>query len=103
VKPGQPLLLDLGQVGDLAEVSVNGTKVGAVWHAPFRLDIGGAVRAGTNQLTVKVANRWINRLIGDAQPGATKTTFVTIPTYSADAPLRPSGLIGPVRLLSEVK
>ncbi len=95
---GQPLWLDLGAVGDMAEVRVNGTSVGTVWHAPFRIDIGSAVRTGDNKLEIKVANLWVNRLIGDVQPGATKTTFVTIPTYKPDAPLRPSGLIGPVTL-----
>ena len=45
-----------------------------------------------------MANLWVNRLVGDQQPGATKVAFVAIPTYKADAPLRPSGLIGPVTL-----
>jgi (4-O-methyl)-D-glucuronate---lignin esterase len=48
---------------------------------------------------VRVADLWVNRLIGDAQPGADKTTYTPMPTYRADAPLRPSGLIGPVTLL----
>jgi hypothetical protein len=100
VKSGGTVLLDLGQVGDLAEVKVNGRSVGTVWHAPYRIDIGQAVKRGANTLEVKVANLWVNRLIGDAQPGAEKVTFTTIPTYQASAPLRPSGLIGPVRLLA---
>ena len=41
----------------------------------------------------------VNRLVGDAQPGAKKTTFTAGSTYRADAPLRPAGLIGPVQLL----
>jgi hypothetical protein len=51
-----------------------------------------------NRLEIKVANLWVNRLIGDAQPGANKITYTAMPTYRADAPLRPSGLIGPVEL-----
>ena len=43
----------------------------------------------------------VNRLIGDAQPGANKITWTALPTYTAAAPLRPSGLIGPVQLLAE--
>ncbi|WP_395391085.1 glycosyl hydrolase [Novosphingobium sp. BL-8A] len=97
-KAGQPLWLDLGQVGDLAEVRVNGQPVGAVWHAPYRLDIGKAVKSGTNTIEVKVANLWVNRLIGDAQPGAQKITWTAMPTYKPTAPLRASGLIGPVVL-----
>lgn len=100
-RPGQKLWLDLGAVGDLAEVTINGRVVGAPWQAPFRVEIGSALRPGENSLEVKVANLWVNRFIGDAQPDAKKISFVTIPTFSADAPLRPSGLIGPVRLEAE--
>ena len=98
--PGEPLLLDFGQVGDVAEVEVNGQPVGTMWHAPWRLDIGQVVTGGENRLQIKVANLWVNRLIGDVQPGAEKVAFATIPTYQVNAPLRPSGLIGPVRLLA---
>jgi hypothetical protein len=98
IKPGAPLRLNLGKVGDLAEVRVNGRDVGTAWHAPYELDIGAAVKPGRNQLVIRVANLWVNRLVGDAQPGATKITYTSLPTYTAKAPLRPSGLIGPVTL-----
>lgn len=98
-KMGQTLWLDLGQIGDVAEIRVNGNMVGTVWKAPYRVDIGAAVRRGENRVEITVANLWVNRLIGDAQPGATKIAFTTLPTYTSDAPLRPSGLIGPVTLL----
>lgn len=98
-RPGTPLLVDLGAVGDVAEVRVNGRPAGVVWHAPYRLDVGPLVGRGRNRLEVRVADLWANRLIGDAQPGAAKVAFTTAPTYRPDAPLRPSGLIGPVRLM----
>lgn len=101
VKPGQQLTLDLGQVGDVAEVLVNGRSAGTAWHAPYQVAIGHLLRAGSNDIEVRVANLWVNRLIGDAQSDAKKITFVTIGTYRADAPLRPSGLMGPVRLLAD--
>jgi hypothetical protein len=101
IDAGGPLLLDLGAVGDLAEVTVNGQVIGTVWHAPYRIDIAAAVSAGENVVRMRVANLWVNRLIGDAQPGAEKIAFTTIPTFRADAPLRPSGLIGPVRILGK--
>ena len=97
-KPGAPLLLDLGQVGDLAEVRVNGRMVGTVWHAPYRIDIGKAVKRGTNRIEVRVANAWFNRLVGDSQKGATKVGFTTISPLAAGSKLKPSGLIGPVTL-----
>ncbi|MCJ2184232.1 glycoside hydrolase [Novosphingobium sp. 1949] len=97
-RPGMPLGLDLGRVGVIAEVRVNGQAVGTAWHPPFRLDIGRAVRNGTNTLEVDVADLWVNRLIGDRQPGAVPVAWTVKPMYRADAPLRPAGLIGPVRL-----
>jgi hypothetical protein len=98
---GTRLMLDLGRVGDVAEVRVNGQLVGTVWHAPYRVDMTSAARRGDNDVEVRVANLWVNRLIGDAQPGAVKHTFVVAPTYRPDAPLRPSGLIGPVTVQAE--
>jgi hypothetical protein len=98
IDPGKPMTLDLGQVGDLAEVRVNGRMVGTVWHAPYRLDISAAIRRGTNRIEVRVANAWVNRLIGDAQPGAKPITWTAMPSYKPDAPLRPAGLIGPVTI-----
>jgi alpha-L-rhamnosidase len=97
-KPGQPLVLDMGEVREVAEVLINGKPAGAAWHAPYRIDIGSTAKPGKNRLEVRVANLWVNRLIGDAQPGATKITFTAMPTYLKSAPLRRSGLIGPVTL-----
>ncbi|WP_413674975.1 glycosyl hydrolase [Massilia cellulosiltytica] len=98
VTPGTPTKLDLGRVGDVAEVLVNGKPAGIAWKPPYEVDVGSLVVAGANTVEVRVANLWVNRLIGDAQPGATKVTFTAAPTYKADAPLRPSGLIGRVTL-----
>lgn len=92
-------VLDLGDVKNMAEVIVNGQNMGTVWKKPFRVDITPALKAGRNTVLVKVTNLWVNRLIGDAQPGvSSKITFTTLPFYQANAPLLPSGLLGPVRL-----
>ena len=95
---GQPLWLDLGEAREVAEVTINGTLAGYAWHAPYRIDISRFAKPGRNSLSVRVANLWVNRLIGDKQPGAEKLTWVAGPSYRADAPLRRSGLIGPVTL-----
>jgi hypothetical protein len=100
-KTGQPLWLDLGEVGELAEVTVNGKPAGSAWHAPYRVDIGAAAKRGRNTLQVRVANLWVNRLVGDKQPGATPIARTPANPYPADAPLRRSGLIGPVTLLGQ--
>lgn len=95
---GAPLLVDLGAIGDIAEVRVNGRYAGTAWKAPYRVDIGPYVRAGRNSIDIRVANLWVNRLIGDQQQGAEKIGFTAVPTFTRTAPLRPSGLIGPVTL-----
>lgn len=92
--------LDLGDVKNMAEVIVNGKNMGIVWKKPFRIDVTEAVKQGANQVQIQVTNTWVNRLIGDAQPNATnRITFTTMPFYKADAPLLPSGLLGPVKLV----
>jgi hypothetical protein len=78
---------------------VNGVDLGTAWKKPFRIDITAALRPGRNAVEIDVANLWVNRLIGDAQPGAVRQTQTDGPTYTADARLRPSGLLGPVRIL----
>ncbi|TDQ16569.1 glycosyl hydrolase family 2 [Algoriphagus boseongensis] len=90
--------LDLGEVKNLAEVSVNGEVLGIVWKTPFKVDITKAMKGGKNLLEIRVVNTWVNRLIGDSQEGAKKTTFTTMPFYQANSPLVPSGLLGPVRI-----
>jgi len=99
---GQQIWLDLGEVKDLAEVSVNGQPVGIVWKKPFRVNVTDALIQGENNLEIKVVNLWVNRLIGDRQPDVeNKITFTISEPYTADSPLIPAGLIGPVRILSE--
>jgi hypothetical protein len=98
-KPGAHLWIDLGDVKNLAEVAVNGKPLGLVWHAPYRVEATSALKAGANEVAIKVTNAWVNRLIGDQQPDATtKYTFADVKPYKANSPLRPSGLLGPVRL-----
>jgi hypothetical protein len=97
------LWLDLGDVKNLAEVTLNGKALGTFWHAPFRVNLTGQVREGANQLCIRVTNAWVNRLIGDEQPGAVKYTFADFKPYKASSPLQASGLLGPVRVISVAK
>jgi hypothetical protein len=97
---GTHVWIDLGDVKNLAEVSVNGKSLGIVWHAPYRVDATAALKPGNNEIVVKVTNAWVNRLIGDQQPGATKYTFADVKPYRASSRLLASGLIGPVKVYS---
>ncbi len=100
-KKGAHMWIDLGDVKNLAEVTVNGKPLGLVWHTPFRVDATTALKPGANEISIKVTNAWVNRLIGDQQPDATKKyTFTTVKPYKANSPLQSSGLLGPVRVYS---
>ena len=100
--PCTSLLLDLGQVGCMAEVWVNGQKMGTLWKSPYRIDISPTLRRGTNELEIRVVNQWVNRIIGDRQPDCTHPfTYTPAPFYQADSPLLPAGLMGPVNLIIE--
>ncbi|HRI61075.1 MAG TPA: glycosyl hydrolase, partial [Saprospiraceae bacterium] len=59
---GSRVLLDLGEVKNLAEVLVNGKNLGILWKTPFKIDITGALKNGENQLEIRVTNVWVNRL-----------------------------------------
>ncbi len=67
IAEGRRWFLDLGRVEVMAEVSLNGQPLGILWKPPSRVDVTKALRPGDNELTVKVVNLWINRLIGDEQ------------------------------------
>ncbi len=93
--------IDLGNVKNLAVVRVNGKNLGQVWHPPYRIDATAALKPGANQIVIQVTNAWVNRIIGDQQPGAEKKyTFPDVAAYKASSPLLPSGLLGPVKLYS---
>jgi hypothetical protein len=98
---GDQIWLDLGKVKNLAEVWINGKSLGIIWKTPFRVEVTDALKTGSNRLEIKVTNLWVNRLIGDQQPGIKTTyTYTTRAFYAAESPLLPSGLLGPVRILS---
>jgi hypothetical protein len=100
--PNAKVILDLGTVKEIAEVSVNGKPVGGVlWKPPFQVDVTGVLKPGANRLDIKVTNLWPNRIIGDQQPGVQKTyTWTDYRPYTKDSPLLESGLIGPLTVSS---
>jgi hypothetical protein len=108
-RSGTNLVLDLGVVKEIAEVSVNGTPVGLLWRSPFRADVSGALKPGANRLEIKVTNLWANRMIGDQElPEDKRFTWSTFNPYDPKLPivktfhlgLLESGLLGPVKVLA---
>lgn len=93
--------MDLGDVRNMAEVFINGQSVGFFWKAPYIVPLS-FLQKGKNKLEIKVTNQWVNRLIGDLQPGVKeKITYTAVQFYKPDSPLLPSGLLGPVTLWIE--
>ena len=107
------VLLDLGKVGDIAEVSLNGRALGQLWAAPYRIDITDALKPGENALAIKVTNQWTNRILGDAAVPAERKVLDMPPPPAGRGggggfgrgPATPpeSGLMGPVMFLSETR
>ena len=96
---GNRLLLNLGEIHEVASVKLNSRDIGIVWTKPARIDITDAVKQGDNILEVTVVNLWPNRIIGDdALPPEKRFTVTNIRKFNSTTPLYPSGLIGPVRL-----
>lgn len=90
--------LDLGQVEVIATVRVNGKAAGTVWAPPYKVDVSRAVKAGVNQLSVDVTSTWFNRLVYDAGLSEPQRKTWTIKGPANGSALKPSGLLGPVKI-----
>ena len=101
IKSGK-LMLDLGNVKDMASIRINGHQSQVMWCEPFSFDITSYVREGLNELEVEVVNLWANRLIGDGKlpedKRITKTNVIKFNAPDAEKYLRESGLLGPVEI-----
>ena len=78
-REGKRVVLDLGDVKNVAVVTVNGHIYPCLWRPPYRIDITDALNAGRSadggslaerstygvRLSIRVTNQWPNRLIGD--------------------------------------
>lgn len=80
------LQLELGEVGETAEVFVNGKSAGVKIAPPYTFDLSHLARKGENALTIDVTNTLVYRMHDG---------------FSAYHAIAASGLIGPVRLFGE--
>ena len=113
------VVLDLGRVHGIAEVSVDGITLPCLWRPPYRIDISEPLKGKATEakVRVKVTNNWKNRLIGDetlfapdcnwwpeivgqgeASPSG-RSTFSAFRHWKKGDALQPSGLLGPVRIV----
>ncbi len=127
IQPDIALELDLGSVRVIAEVLVNGKKLGILWKFPFRMSLEGIVHEGENDLEVRVTNLWPNRLIGDEHLSqdferrgraikkwpkwllnathrpSDRVSFAGYKHWQKDSPLPSSGMLGPVTIQPYVR
>jgi hypothetical protein len=97
LREGRGWLLDLGALREVAEVTLNGQRLGLLWKEPFQTDVSGLLRPGRNVLEVKVTNLWNNRLMGDLlEPGKKPYARTNLVLKARD--LVPAGLFGPVTI-----
>lgn len=104
------LEISVGDVGNVADLELNGQHVGVIWMREQTLPVSKAVKRGRNTLKIDVTNTLINRVAG----------WKTVPPLPEDLqriygrgldddspgsrrlfgfePLPRSGLLGPVRL-----
>ena len=100
------IVLNLGDLSATAEVILNGKLLGYPWQPNTHLDITGMLKA-ENKMEITVANVCRNRFIGDLiQFGSVKSLWTTSPIetiLNKDMPLKPSGLVGPLKLIGYTK
>ena len=96
--------LDLGKVGEVARVYLNGQEIGTSVFPPHKFSVHGLLREGENFVSIDVTNTWLNQLIGEAgKPLAEQRTQSNVGSsdgsrhWSNYAP-QPSGLLGPVTI-----
>jgi len=101
------MVLDLGEVRDVAEVFINGQSAGILWKKPYRTEISQWVRAGSNDIRIEIVNLWVNRMTGDMLSDPkdrycrTNQSYMTREVWpGGDEPFRiqTAGLLGPVTL-----
>ncbi|MGB7329011.1 MAG: glycosylhydrolase-like jelly roll fold domain-containing protein, partial [Rubripirellula sp.] len=95
-------MLDLGQIGNIAKITVNGNESAVLWTWPFRADITDDLKQGENSVSIAVTNTWHNRLVLDANLAPDRRRTWTISGPPKDSPLEFSGM-GPNVLLQRGK
>ncbi len=93
------VVLDLGDVKNVAEVTVDGKTYPVLWRPPYRVELKGPFRE-KSELVVRVANLWPNRLIGDERNPSHRKAYTVWKHWSKGDKLVASGILGPVRIVT---
>ncbi|MEJ2195544.1 MAG: hypothetical protein P8X73_11895 [Ignavibacteriaceae bacterium] len=102
IQDGNRIILDLGKVGDIANVYVNESSLGICWKPPYTFDVTDVLRTGENFLDIEITNQWTNRIIGDSMLDEKQKILNerkdAIYFFGPQPALEESGLIGQVTI-----
>lgn len=107
----QSLMLDLGEIQGVSEVTVNGQPVGINWWGNHRFDISEAVQTGNNTLEVSLTTvlyNYVKLLADKGNPTARKwiqsqnETYYRISRMTQSQDLVSTGMKGPVCILKKI-
>jgi len=97
----KPVYLHLGKVAVMATVKINGVDCGTAWTAPYRVEIGNALKKGVNTLEIDVVNTWANAINGSDKGTPPFPGIWTNGKYRMNEDvLLEAGLIGPLTLIT---
>lgn len=82
------MLLDLGGVRDLAQVTVNGVTLPRALWSPYVVDVTHALRAGENTVEVRVTNTLLNKRSKNPPPSGLLGPVVLRPQAVVDVTLK---------------
>jgi hypothetical protein len=95
-----------GPVREAAVVYVNGKRAGSAWCPPYKVDVSGLLRAGKNQIEIRVGNLAVNFIAGRKLPDYKLLNLRYGERFQAqDADkFQPvtAGLLGPIHLTAKM-
>lgn len=80
-------ILDLGTVHDVAQVEINGQTFTTLLWPPYKLDITSALRAGSNEMKIRVTNTLANKY-GERKPSGLLGPVALMPIHSVNVELK---------------
>jgi alpha-L-rhamnosidase len=102
-RQGMQAMLD-GPIREAAVVYVNDQRAGVVWCPPYSLDVTQLLRSGSNKIRIEVSNTAINYMAGRSLPSYQLLNLRYGERFQPQEMDKvqpvPSGLFGPIRLIS---
>jgi len=93
-----------GPVREAAVVYVNGKRAGAVWCAPYQVELSGLLKDGENSIRIVVANTALNLMAKGPLPDYKALNAKYGERFQAQdmgsVQALPSGLLGPIKLVA---